>query len=35
VVNGHQDIMVSNPIFEGSRMYFRTDGHVYCIDEKL
>jgi outer membrane protein assembly factor BamB len=34
VVNGHQDIMVSSPIFEGSRMYFRTDGYVYCIEGK-
>ena len=23
VVNGHQDIMVSGPVFEGNRMYFR------------
>ena len=30
----HQDIMVSCPVFEGSRMYFRTDGYVYCIEEK-
>jgi hypothetical protein len=34
VVNGHQDIMVSSPVFEGKRMYFRTDGYVYCIEDK-
>ena len=33
-VGGHQEIMVSSPVFEGSRLYFRTDGHVYCIEEK-
>ncbi len=30
----HQDIMVSSPVFEGSRLYFRTDGYVYGIKEK-
>ena len=34
VVNGHQDIMASSPVFEGRRLYFRTDGYVYCIEEK-
>ena len=32
--NNHQDLMASSPIFEGRRMYFRTDGYVYCIEEE-
>ena len=26
---------VSTPIFEGTRMYYRTPGHLYCIGDKL
>ena len=26
--------MVSTPVFEGSRMYYRTPGYLYCIGEK-
>jgi outer membrane protein assembly factor BamB len=34
MVNGHQDIMASSPVFEDKRLYFRTDGYVYCVEEK-
>jgi hypothetical protein len=33
--NGKEQVqMVSTPVFEGSRMYYRTPGYLYCIGEK-
>jgi hypothetical protein len=33
--NGKEQVQnVSTPIFEGSRMYYRTPGYLYCIGEK-
>jgi hypothetical protein len=30
----HQQEAQSNPIYEGGRMYYRTQGFLYCIGEK-
>ena len=32
--NGHQQEAQSNPYYEGSRIYYRTQGFLYCIGEK-